>query len=128
MSKTLLSSPADLQHTFAKELRDVTAEEKNMVVLECETERPATKVTWLKGMVVLNSSQKYLMLKKGVVLSLTIFNLEKGDSDLYTCDVGTMQSRALLTVQGKTDMQPSFQHSLIYGILINTIYHSLYSC
>ncbi|KAK3566244.1 hypothetical protein QTP86_030032, partial [Hemibagrus guttatus] len=91
----------DFQHTFATELRDVTAEEKSMVVLECETKRPATKVTWLKGMVVLKSGQKYLMLKKGVILSLTIFNLEKSDSDLYTCDVGTMQSRALLTVQGQ---------------------------
>lgn len=110
MSKTLPFSPVDLQHTFAKELRDVIAEEKDMVVLECETKRPATKATWLKGMVGLNSGQKYLILKNGIVLSLTIFNLEKGDSDLYTCDVGTMQSRALLTVQGKADVQPYFQH------------------
>lgn len=108
MSKILPFSLVDLQHTFAKELRDVTAEEKNMVVLECETKRPAAKVTWLKGMVVLKSGQKYLMVKKGVVLSLTIFSLEKSDSDLYTCDVGSMQSRALLTVQGK-----AFLHSLI---------------
>ncbi|XP_046727924.1 obscurin [Silurus meridionalis] len=91
----------DLQHTFVKELKDITAEVKNMVILECETKRPANKVTWLKGMVVLNSGQKYLMLKKAVVLSLTIFNLEKSDNDFYTCDVGTMQSRALLTVQGQ---------------------------
>lgn len=104
MFETLLFFPLDLQHTFAKELRDVAAEIKNTVVLECETKRPASKVTWLKGMVGLISGQKYLILKKGVVLSLTIFNLEKGDSDLYTCDVGTMQSRALLTVQGKTDI------------------------
>lgn len=113
MSKTLLFSLVDLQHTFVKELRDVTAEEKNMVLLECETKRPAMKVTWLKGMVVLNSGQKYLMFKNGVVISLTIFNLENGDSDLYTCDVGTMQSRALITVQGKAHMQPSFHHLLI---------------
>ncbi|XP_060737627.1 obscurin [Tachysurus vachellii] len=91
----------DFQHTFATELRNVNAEEKSTVVLECETKRPATKVSWLKGMVVLISGQKYLMMKKGVFLSLTIFNLEKSDSDLYTCDVGTMQTRALLTVQGQ---------------------------
>ncbi|GAA6091334.1 obscurin, partial [Tachysurus ichikawai] len=91
----------DFKHTFPTELRNVNAEEKAMVVLECETKRPATKVSWLKGMVVLISGQKYLMMKKGVFLSLTIFNLEKSDSDLYTCDVGTMQSRALLTVQGQ---------------------------
>ncbi|KAI4872326.1 hypothetical protein NFI96_027754 [Prochilodus magdalenae] len=91
----------DFQHTFAKELKDSWAEEKSMAILECETKSPASKITWLKGMVVLSSCQKYLMKKKGVVLSLTIFNLEKTDSDLYTCDVGTMQTRALLTVQGQ---------------------------
>ncbi|XP_062854790.1 obscurin [Trichomycterus rosablanca] len=90
----------DLLHMFAKELKDLKAEEKNMVVLECETKRPATKVTWLKGMMVLSSGHKYMMKKKDVLLSLTIFNLEKSDSDLYTCDVGTMQTRALLTVVG----------------------------
>ncbi|XP_049341975.1 obscurin [Astyanax mexicanus] len=91
----------DLQHSFARELKDLRAEEKSMAILECETRRPASKVTWLKGMVVLSSGQKYLMKKKGTVLCLTIFNLEKTDSDLYICDVGTMQSRALLTVQGQ---------------------------
>lgn len=64
-------------------------------------------MTWLKGMVVLSSGQKYLILQNGVVLSLTIFNLEKVDSDLYMCDVGTMQSRALLTVKGKPNILPS---------------------
>lgn len=75
-----------------------------MAILECQTKRPVSKVVWLKGMVVLSSGQKYLMKNKGVVLSLTIFNLEKSDSDLYTCDVGMMQSRALLTVLGKSKM------------------------
>ncbi|KAL7829001.1 hypothetical protein SRHO_G00326350 [Serrasalmus rhombeus] len=91
----------ELQHTFAKELKDLRAEEKSTAILECETKRPASKVTWFKGMVVLTSGQKYLIKRKEVVLSLTIFNLEKSDSDLYTCDVGTMQSRALLAVQGQ---------------------------
>ncbi|XP_016431454.1 obscurin-like [Sinocyclocheilus rhinocerous] len=91
----------DLQHTFAKELKDMRAEEKGMVTMECETRRPAATVTWLKGLMVLSSGQKYMMKKKDVVLTLTIFNLEKSDSAVYTCDVGTMQSRALLTIQGQ---------------------------
>ncbi|XP_043103008.1 obscurin [Puntigrus tetrazona] len=91
----------DLQHTFAKELKDMRAEEKSMVTMECETRRPAATVTWLKGLMVLSSGQKYMMKKKDVVLTLTIFNLEKSDSAVYTCDVGTMQSRALLTIQGQ---------------------------
>nr|XP_021334072.1 obscurin isoform X1 [Danio rerio] len=91
----------DLQHAFAKELKDVFAEEKGIVVLECETRQPATTVTWLKGLMVLRSGHKYIMKKKDVLLTLTIFNLEKSDSAVYICDVGTMQSRALLTVQGQ---------------------------
>nr|XP_046247907.1 obscurin [Scatophagus argus] len=91
----------ELQHTFAKELRDTRGEEKGKVTLECETRRPAKWVTWLKGMVELRSGRKYVIRQKGVVLSLTINCLEKSDTDIYICDVGTMQSRAQLTVQGQ---------------------------
>ncbi|XP_034386307.1 LOW QUALITY PROTEIN: obscurin [Cyclopterus lumpus] len=91
----------ELQHTFAIELRDMRAEEKGKVTLECETRRPAKRVTWLKGMVELRSGRKYVIRQKGVVLSLTITCLDKSDTDVYTCDVVTMQSRAQLTVQGE---------------------------
>ncbi|XP_059196374.1 obscurin [Centropristis striata] len=91
----------ELQHTFARELRDTRAEEKGKVTLECETRRTAKRVTWLRGMVELRSGRKYVIRQKGVVLSLTITGLEKSDTDVYTCDVGTMQSRAQLTVQGQ---------------------------
>ncbi|XP_077440643.1 obscurin [Vanacampus margaritifer] len=91
----------ELQHSFARELKDTKAEEKGKVTLECETRQPAKRVTWLKGMMELRSSRKYVMRQKGVVLSLTITYLEKLDTDIYTCDVGTMQSRAQLTVQGQ---------------------------
>lgn len=98
---SLETSPSELQHTFARELKDSRAEEKAKVTLECETRRPAKRVTWLKGMVELRSSRKYVIRQKGVVLSLTINGLEKSDTDIYICDVGTMQSRAQLTVQGE---------------------------
>nr|XP_046157554.1 obscurin isoform X4 [Oncorhynchus gorbuscha] len=91
----------ELQHTFARELRDTQAEEKSKVMLECETRLPAKRVTWLKGMAELRAGRKYVMKQKGVVLYLTISCLEKVDTDVYTCDVGTMQSRALLTVHGQ---------------------------
>lgn len=77
------------------------AEEKGKVTLQCETRRPAKRVTWLKGMVELRSGRKYVIRQKDVVLSLTITCLDKSDADVYTCDVGTMQSRAQLTVQGE---------------------------
>ena len=91
----------ELQHTFARELKDTQAEEKGKVTLECETRRPAKRVTWRKGMMELRSGRKYVLRQKGAVLSLTITCLEKSDTDIYTCDVGTMQSWAQLTVQGE---------------------------
>ncbi|XP_030583398.1 obscurin [Archocentrus centrarchus] len=91
----------ELQHTFARELKDTRAEEKGKVTLECETRQPAKRVTWLKGLIELRSGRKYVIRQKGVVLSLTITSLEKSDTDIYICDVGTMQSRAQLTVQGQ---------------------------
>lgn len=92
---------SDLQHTFARDLRETHAEEKGKVTLECETRQPAKRVTWLKGMLELRSGRKYVIRQRGVVLSLTINCLEKSDADIYICDVGTMQSRAQLTVYGK---------------------------
>ncbi|CAI5639462.1 unnamed protein product [Oreochromis niloticus] len=91
----------ELQHTFARELKDTRAEEKGKVTLECETRQPAKRVTWLKGLIELRPGRKYVIRQKGVVLSLTITSLEKSDTDIYICDVGTMQSRAQLTVQGQ---------------------------
>lgn len=101
---------SELQHTFARELKDSRAEEKAKVTLECETRRPAKRVTWLKGMVELRSSRKYVIRQKGVVLSLTINSLQKSDTDIYICDVGTMQSRAQLTVQGETGSLRARRH------------------
>lgn len=71
------------------------------MTLECETRQPAKRVTWLKGMLELRSGRKYVIRQRGVVLSLTINCLEKSDADIYICDVGTMQSRAQLTVHGE---------------------------
>lgn len=93
---------SELQHTFARDLRDTQAEEKAKVTLECETRRPAKHVIWRKGIVELRSGRKYVIRQKGVLLSLTINCLEKSDTNIYICDVGTMQSRAQLTVQGET--------------------------
>ena len=102
------------------------AEQKAKATLECETRRPAKRVTWFKGMLELRAGRKYTMRQKGVVLSLTISGLERGDTDVYTCDVGTMQSRALLTVHGEepphclcwhvpggTDPPPNQRHELL---------------
>ncbi|XP_029109266.1 obscurin [Scleropages formosus] len=84
---------------FTRELRDTQAEEKSTVTLECETKWPAGKVTWRKGLAELKAGGRFEMKQQGTVLTLTIRGLEKNDGDTYSCDVGSVQSQAHLTVQ-----------------------------
>ncbi|MGH0174100.1 UNVERIFIED_CONTAM: hypothetical protein FKN15_071392 [Acipenser sinensis] len=86
---------------FTKELSDQKAEEKGSVTFQCETEDPVTKVTWRKGIAELKTGSKYQLKQEGTTLSLTINQLEKTDSDNYSCDIEAAQSRAKLTVQGQ---------------------------
>ncbi|XP_058878961.1 obscurin-like isoform X15 [Acipenser ruthenus] len=86
---------------FTKELSDQKAEEKGSVTFQCETEEPVTKVTWRKGIAELKTGSKYQLKQEGTTLSLTINQLEKTDSDNYSCDIEAVQSRAKLTVQGQ---------------------------
>ncbi|XP_041100614.1 obscurin isoform X15 [Polyodon spathula] len=86
---------------FTKELSDQKAEEKGSVTFQCETEEPVTKVTWRKGIAELKTGSKYHLKQEGTTLSLTINQLEKTDSDNYSCDIEAAQSRAKLTVQGQ---------------------------
>lgn len=121
--------PSELQHTFAMELKDTRAEERAKVTLECETRRPAKRVTWLKGMLELRSSRKYVIRQKGVMLSLTINSLEKSDTDIYICDVGTMQSRAQLTVQGETGGLTALHHGPpLDGFVLKYIFTHSFQC
>ncbi len=40
-------------------------------------------------------------MQKGTVLILKVKDLEKSDSEVYTCDIGSAKSTAKLTVKGK---------------------------
>lgn len=69
----------------------------------CQSERTASSVVWRKGIAELRAGRKYEITQKGQILQLTIKNLEKSDSDTYSCDIGDAQSRAKLTVQGRNE-------------------------
>lgn len=47
------------------------------------------------------------MSQKEGVLTLTIKQLEEKDSDIYTCDVGTAKSMAMVTVKGENVVRTS---------------------
>ncbi|XP_026114228.1 obscurin isoform X15 [Carassius auratus] len=89
----------ELPNKFICDLKDATAEEKSAVSFECETAQPASKVTWLKGTKEIRAGGRYELTQKGTVLILKVKDLEKSDSDVYTCDTGSAKSTANLTVK-----------------------------
>ncbi|XP_019363471.1 PREDICTED: obscurin [Gavialis gangeticus] len=99
-SKTkALLTVEDKPNFFVAELSDLRAEEKGVAVFTCQTKKTAPIVTWRKGTAELKASKKYEISQKEELLQLTVKNLEKSDSDAYTCDIGDVQSRAKLAVR-----------------------------
>ncbi|XP_061776442.1 obscurin isoform X15 [Nerophis ophidion] len=86
-------------HKFTKPLKDVQADEKTSVTLECETAQNPSTVSWLKGHTEVKLGGRFEMCHKECVLTLTIKQLEEEDGDIYTCDVGTAKSMAKVTVK-----------------------------
>ncbi|KAM6918651.1 obscurin [Xenentodon cancila] len=86
-------------HTFTKSLEDSQGDEKSSLTLKCETAQTPSNVTWLKGHAELKAGGRFEMSQREGVLTLTIKNLEEGDTDIYTCDVGTAKSMAKVTVK-----------------------------
>lgn len=95
------SFSVELANKFICELKDATAEEKGAISFECETAHPASKVTWLKGKKEITAGGRFELTQKGTVLILKVKDLEKSDSEVYTCDIGSVKSTAKLTVKGK---------------------------
>nr|XP_060639353.1 obscurin [Anolis sagrei ordinatus] len=84
---------------FIKDLSDLKIEENKKAVFTCETKKPASTVTWRKGITDLKASKKCEISQKGNVLQLTVNDLVESDTDIYTCDIGDMQSSAKLVVK-----------------------------
>lgn len=90
----------------------------------CKTERPATRVTWRKGLMELRASGKHTPSQEGLTLTLTINSLEKADSDTYICDIGQARTQARLMVQGEVQGQapwkePNFQRPLGLSMILS---------
>ncbi|XP_065114736.1 obscurin isoform X25 [Paramisgurnus dabryanus] len=89
----------EMANKFICELNDTTAEEKSTISVECETAHPASKVTWLKGKKEIMTGGRYELIQKGTVLILKVKDLEKSDSEVYTCDIGSAKTTAKLTIK-----------------------------
>ncbi|XP_073720225.1 obscurin isoform X32 [Misgurnus anguillicaudatus] len=99
----------EMANKFICELNDATAEEKSTISVECETAHPASKVTWLKGKKEIMTGGRYELIQKGTVLILKVKDLEKSDSEVYTCDIGSAKTTAKLTVK---ELPVVFTHEL----------------
>lgn len=85
---------------FLKALDDVSAEERGRLTLQCEVSDHQAHVVWRKDGVELGPSDKYDFLHTAGTRGLVVHSLTREDAGLYTCDVGTDETRARVSVHG----------------------------
>ncbi|CAO2643307.1 Obscn [Lemmus lemmus] len=83
---------------FLKALDDVSVEERGTLALHCEVSDPEARVVWCKDGVELGPSDKYDFLHKAGTRSLTVHDLSHEDAGLYTCHVGSAETRSRVSV------------------------------
>lgn len=85
---------------FLKALDDVSAEERGTLALQCEVSDPQARVVWRKDSVELGPSDKYDFLHTAGTRGLVVHDLSRDDTGLYTCSVGSEETRARVSVHG----------------------------
>ncbi|KAM4798266.1 LOW QUALITY PROTEIN: obscurin-like [Urocitellus parryii] len=83
---------------FLKALDDVSVEECGMLALQCEVSDPKARVVWRKDGVELGPSNKYDFLHMAGTRGLVVHDLSHEDAGLYTCHVGSEETRARVSV------------------------------
>ncbi|MXQ93370.1 hypothetical protein E5288_WYG021124 [Bos mutus] len=83
---------------FLKALDDVSAEERGRLTLQCEVSDHQAHVVWRKDGVELGPSDKYDFLHTAGTRGLVVHSLTREDAGLYTCHVGTDETRARVSV------------------------------
>ncbi|KAM4869524.1 LOW QUALITY PROTEIN: obscurin-like [Urocitellus parryii] len=90
--------PATKPVVFLKALDDVSVEECGTLALQCEVSDPEARVVWRKDGVELGPSNKYDFLHMAGTWGLVVHNLSHEDAGLYTCHVGSEETRARVSV------------------------------
>uniref|UniRef100_A0A452G6J3 non-specific serine/threonine protein kinase n=1 Tax=Capra hircus TaxID=9925 RepID=A0A452G6J3_CAPHI len=83
---------------FLKALDDVSVEERGTLALQCEVSDHQARVVWRKDGVELGPSDKYDFSHSAGLRGLVVRSLTRDDAGLYTCDVGTDETRAHVSV------------------------------
>uniref|UniRef100_A0A8K9X3D6 Ig-like domain-containing protein n=1 Tax=Oncorhynchus mykiss TaxID=8022 RepID=A0A8K9X3D6_ONCMY len=71
---------------------DIVIMEGEMATLSCTTSDLFSSVTWRRNRMPLLNGDKYETRKEGKLNLLLIHDTEPGDSGIYSCDTGDMQS------------------------------------
>lgn len=85
---------------FLKALDDMSVEEQGTLALQCEVSDHQAHVVWRKDGVELGPSDKYDFLHTAGTRGLVVHDLSRDDAGLYTCDVGTDETHARVSVHG----------------------------
>lgn len=86
---------------FLRSLEDAVGEEQGKVCLQCEISKDSVTPVWRKNGMVLTPDDKHELVQFGKSMALIIHSLSKDDAGQYTCDLGTSQSKAKVTVHGE---------------------------
>ncbi|KAM6148397.1 obscurin [Erethizon dorsatum] len=83
---------------FLKALDDTSVEEHGTLALQCEVSDPKAHVVWCKDGVDLGPGDKYDFLHTAGTHGLVVHDLGHEDAGLYTCRVGSEETRARVSV------------------------------
>lgn len=85
---------------FLRSLEDAVGEEEGEVCLQCEISKDTVTPVWRKDGVVLTADGKHELCQLGKSMALIVHSLSKDDAGQYTCDLGTSQTKAKVSVHG----------------------------